>query len=214
MPCRGCPGWHPRRGPVAVLVHRGAEGLPLYLDVAHPGHLTAPLLRSQVRVLAFSAADRGCHVRRPRHPAAYGSDSRPPASCLACWPTPGLSSHLAARLRFRGVRGGSGLVGAGATPGISVRLHTEAVGGQDTGRLERLPLRDNRSDGTRAVSAAALFVLVGVSPRTDQALSIAPVRSAAASAAELGRLQQGPVVKLVITMLCTWGCGRPCGPRW
>ena len=64
-------------------------------------------------------------------------------------------------------------MGAGATPGISVRLHTEAVGGQDTGRLERLPLRDNRSDGTRAVSAAALFVLVGASPRTDQALSIA-----------------------------------------
>ncbi len=29
-----------------------------------------------------------------------------------------------------------------------------------------------------------------------------------------GRLQQGPVVRAVITMLCTWGCGRPCGPRW
>jgi Protein of unknown function (DUF664) len=31
---------------------------------------------------------------------------------------------------------------------------------------------------------------------------------------ELGRLQQVPVVRAVITMLCMWGCGRPCGPRW
>lgn len=30
----------------------------------------------------------------------------------------------------------------------------------------------------------------------------------------LGRLQQAPVVRAVITMLCTWGCGWPCGPRW
>ena len=28
------------------------------------------------------------------------------------------------------------------------------------------------------------------------------------------RDQQLPVVRAVITMLCTWGCGRPCGPRW
>jgi hypothetical protein len=47
-----------------------------------------------------------------------------------------------------------------------------------------------------------------------QALTIVPGRPAVASASELGRLQQGPVVRAVITMLCTWGCGRPCGPRW
>jgi len=28
------------------------------------------------------------------------------------------------------------------------------------------------------------------------------------------RDQQIPVVRAMITMLCTWGCGRPCGPRW
>ena len=49
-----------------MLVHRGAEGLPLYREVAHPGHLTVPLLRSQVRVLAFSVTDRGwlCWAQR------------------------------------------------------------------------------------------------------------------------------------------------------
>jgi thioredoxin reductase (NADPH) len=35
-----------------------------------------------------------------------------------------------------------------ATPNISVRLHTEAIGGQGTGRLERLTLHDNRSGST------------------------------------------------------------------
>ena len=29
-----------------------------------------------------------------------------------------------------------------------------------------------------------------------------------------GSLQQAPVVRVVMTMLWTWGCGRPCGPRW
>jgi hypothetical protein len=29
-----------------------------------------------------------------------------------------------------------------------------------------------------------------------------------------GSPSAGPVVRAVITMLCTWGCGRPCGPRW
>jgi hypothetical protein len=51
-------------------------------------------------------------------------------------------------------------------PNISVRLHTEAVGGQGTGRLERLTPRDNGSGSTQTVPAAALFVLIGASPRT------------------------------------------------
>jgi len=63
------------------------------------------------------------------------------------------------------VRGGPGVAGAGATPDIPVRRHTEAVGRQGTGRLERLTPRDNRSGGTRAVPVAALFVLIGASPR-------------------------------------------------
>src|SRR6266568_2142323 len=29
-----------------------------------------------------------------------------------------------------------------------------------------------------------------------------------------GSPSTGPVVRAVITMLCTWGCGRPCGPWW
>ena len=60
----------------------------------------------------------------------------------------------------------SGLVGAGVTPNISVRLHTEAVDGQGTGRLERPTPRDNRSGGTQTVPAPALFVLIGDGPRT------------------------------------------------
>jgi thioredoxin reductase (NADPH) len=54
-----------------------------------------------------------------------------------------------------------------ATPNISVRLHTEAIGGQGTGRLERLTLHDNRSGSTQAVPATTLFVLIGASPRTQ-----------------------------------------------
>jgi thioredoxin reductase (NADPH) len=54
-----------------------------------------------------------------------------------------------------------------ATPNISVRLHTEAIGGQGTGRLEGLTLHDNRSGSTQVVPATALFVLIGASPRTQ-----------------------------------------------
>jgi thioredoxin reductase (NADPH) len=54
-----------------------------------------------------------------------------------------------------------------ATPNISVRLHTEAIGGQGTGRLERLTLHDNCGGSTQAVPATALFVLIGSSPRTQ-----------------------------------------------
>jgi thioredoxin reductase (NADPH) len=58
-------------------------------------------------------------------------------------------------------------VGAGATPNISVRLHTEAVGGQGTGRLERLTPRDNHSGGTQTVPAAVLFVLMAPARAPD-----------------------------------------------
>src|SRR5262249_57375333 len=54
-----------------------------------------------------------------------------------------------------------------ATPNISVRLRTEAVDGQGTRRLEQLTLRDNRSSTTQAVPAAALFVMIGATPRTQ-----------------------------------------------
>jgi hypothetical protein len=46
-------------GQVPVLVHRGMEGLPVSVEVAYPGALTASLLRDQVRVMAFSVAGRG-----------------------------------------------------------------------------------------------------------------------------------------------------------
>src|SRR5262249_13067938 len=54
-----------------------------------------------------------------------------------------------------------------ATPNISVRPHTEATGGQGSGRLEQLTLRDNRSGATQTVPADALLVLIGASPRTQ-----------------------------------------------
>ena len=53
-----------------------------------------------------------------------------------------------------------------ATPNISVRLHTEVVDGQGSGRLERLTLRDGRNHVTQTVAAAGLFVLIGAEPRT------------------------------------------------
>jgi thioredoxin reductase (NADPH) len=54
-----------------------------------------------------------------------------------------------------------------ATPNISVRRRTEAVGGQGRGRLEALTLRDHASGATETVPAAALFILIGAEPRTD-----------------------------------------------
>jgi thioredoxin reductase (NADPH) len=54
-----------------------------------------------------------------------------------------------------------------AIPNVSVRLHTEAVGGQGRNRLEALTLRDNADGATETVPAAALFVLIGAEPRTD-----------------------------------------------
>lgn len=53
-----------------------------------------------------------------------------------------------------------------ATPNIAVRLRTQVVDGNGTSRLEQLVLQD--ADEVRfAVSARALFVLVGARPRTE-----------------------------------------------
>ena len=54
-----------------------------------------------------------------------------------------------------------------ATPNIAVRLHTEVVDGDGRRRLERLTLRDRHDGTTHAVSASAVFVLIGAEPRTD-----------------------------------------------
>ena len=55
----------PPRRPQGGTCLGGAEGLPLYLEVADPGRLAAPLVRDQVRVLAFSVADRWlCRAQR------------------------------------------------------------------------------------------------------------------------------------------------------
>jgi thioredoxin reductase (NADPH) len=54
-----------------------------------------------------------------------------------------------------------------ATPNISIRLRTQVVGGQGSGRLERLTLRDGGNDVTQTVAAAGLFVLIGAEPRTQ-----------------------------------------------
>src|SRR6266545_506219 len=54
-----------------------------------------------------------------------------------------------------------------ALPNVTVRPHTEAVGGQGRGRLEALTLRDNTDGTTQTVPATALFVMIGAEPRTE-----------------------------------------------
>ncbi|MGH2985224.1 MAG: FAD-dependent oxidoreductase [Solirubrobacterales bacterium] len=54
-----------------------------------------------------------------------------------------------------------------ATPNIEVLVEAEVVGGGGEGRLEWLELRDNRTNASRPVSAAAVFILIGARPRTD-----------------------------------------------
>jgi thioredoxin reductase (NADPH) len=54
-----------------------------------------------------------------------------------------------------------------ANPLIDVQLNTEVIGGGGEGRLQWIELRDNASGETRTVDAAALFVLIGASPRTS-----------------------------------------------
>jgi thioredoxin reductase (NADPH) len=50
---------------------------------------------------------------------------------------------------------------------LTVRPHTEAVGGRGRGRLEALVLRRNSDGTTRTVPATALFVMIGAEPRTE-----------------------------------------------
>jgi thioredoxin reductase (NADPH) len=54
----------------------------------------------------------------------------------------------------------------GATPNIDVRLNARVVGGGGEGRLERIVLQDGISGSTKALEAAALFVLIGARPHT------------------------------------------------
>jgi thioredoxin reductase (NADPH) len=54
-----------------------------------------------------------------------------------------------------------------ATPNIEVRTGTAVVGGGGEGRLEKLVLRQSASGEEDAVSADALFVLIGARPHTE-----------------------------------------------
>jgi thioredoxin reductase (NADPH) len=54
----------------------------------------------------------------------------------------------------------------GATPAVTVRLHTEIADGHGEDRLEALTLRDWSTSQVRQVAADALFVLIGGDPRT------------------------------------------------
>jgi thioredoxin reductase (NADPH) len=54
-----------------------------------------------------------------------------------------------------------------ATSNIEVSLNTQIVGGDGTRRLEHLVLQTSPSGATRTVSAAALFVYIGVQPHTS-----------------------------------------------
>ncbi len=53
-----------------------------------------------------------------------------------------------------------------AAGNIETLLETEVVGGEGTGRLERLTLRDRASGATSGVDADALFVMIGAHPGT------------------------------------------------
>lgn len=89
-----------------------------------------------------------------------------------------------------------------ATPNIEVLLETEVTGGGGEGRLEWLELRDNRTNETRRVPAAAVFILIGARPRTDwlpEAVALDPSGHVltgadilAAEAAELWPLDRAP----------------------
>jgi thioredoxin reductase (NADPH) len=54
-----------------------------------------------------------------------------------------------------------------AAPNVEVRTGTTVVGGGGNGHLEDLVLRDSATGDEHAVAADALFVLIGVRPRTD-----------------------------------------------
>jgi thioredoxin reductase (NADPH) len=59
------------------------------------------------------------------------------------------------------------------TPNIDVRLQAEVVGGEGGERLERLAIRDKRSNVVENISAKLLFVLIGATPYTDWLANIA-----------------------------------------
>jgi thioredoxin reductase (NADPH) len=54
----------------------------------------------------------------------------------------------------------------GATPSVTVCLHTEVADGHGDDRLEALTVRDRATGQARQVAADALFVLIGGDPRT------------------------------------------------
>lgn len=54
-----------------------------------------------------------------------------------------------------------------ASPNIEVRLGTEVAGGGGEGWLERLELRDREGGAEETVTADALFLMIGASPRTE-----------------------------------------------
>lgn len=63
---RATPGHILAGGQLAVIVHRGAEGLPLSVEVAVPGALGPPSMRKQALVLTVMAAGRGWLSRAER----------------------------------------------------------------------------------------------------------------------------------------------------
>lgn len=52
-------------------------------------------------------------------------------------------------------------------PNIQVRPHTEVAGGEGESHLERLLLRDNRTDAVTTTDASWLFVFIGAEPPTQ-----------------------------------------------
>jgi thioredoxin reductase (NADPH) len=53
------------------------------------------------------------------------------------------------------------------TPNIRIRLRTEVIDGDGTGRLRSLTLRDNARGVTQEVPADALYVMIGARPHTE-----------------------------------------------
>ncbi len=54
-----------------------------------------------------------------------------------------------------------------AHPTIHVHLNTEVIGGQGTGRLEQVRIRDRVTGDEQDLSLESLFVMIGAHPRTD-----------------------------------------------
>jgi thioredoxin reductase (NADPH) len=54
-----------------------------------------------------------------------------------------------------------------ATSNVSIRLDTEVVDGDGTGRLEHVTIRQRSSGETERLPASGLFILIGAEPPTD-----------------------------------------------